>query len=89
MLTSAQMKHPSAACKHGHVEVVDVLLQNTPSPSICQTNMHGMTPLQVAVKYHQGVIARKLIKHYEADPNTCKAPETGFTEVTLCRRGAY
>ena len=73
----------TAACKHGHEELVDVLLHNTPIPSICQTNMYGMTPLQVAVKYHQGVIAKKLIDIYEADPNACKAPDTEFTEVTL------
>ena len=73
----------TAACKHGHLEVVDVLLHNTLSPSICQTNMYGMTPLQVAVKYHQRVIARKLTDIYEADPNAYKAPDTEFTEVTL------
>ena len=73
----------TAACKHGHSDVVDILLHNTPSPSICQTNMYGMTPLQVAVKYHQGVIARRLIDVYEADPNACKAPDTEFIEVTL------
>ena len=73
----------TAACKHGHEEVVDVLLHNTPSPSIDQTNMYGMTPLQVAVKYHQGVIARKLIDIYAADPNASKAPDTEFTEITL------
>ena len=73
----------TAACKHGHSDVVDILLHNTPNPSICQTNMYGMTPLQVAVKYHQGVIARRLIDIYEADPNVCKTPNTEFIKVTL------
>ena len=73
----------TAACKHGHVEVVDMLLCNTPCPSICQTNMHGMTPLHVAVKHHQGVIVRKLINDYKADPNACKAPNTEFIKITL------
>ena len=73
----------TAACKHGHVNVVDVILHNTPSPSIYQTNMYGMNPLQVAVKYHQGVIARKLVDIYAADPNASKAPDIKFTEITL------
>ena len=73
----------TAACKHGHSDVVDILLHNTPSPSICQTNMYGMTPLQVAVKYHHGVIARRLIDVYKADPTACKALDTEFREVTL------
>ena len=73
----------TSACKHGHVEVVDILLHNTPSPSVYQTNMYGMTPLQVAVKYHQGVIARRLTFTYQADPNACEVPDTEFTEVTL------
>ena len=73
----------TAACKHGHEEVVDVLLHHTPSPSIDQTNMYGMTSLQVAVKYHQGVITRKLVDIYAADPNASKVPDTEFTEITL------
>ena len=73
----------TAACKHGHSDLVDILLHNTPNPSICLTNMYSMTPLQVAVKYHQGVIARRLINIYEADRNACKAPDTEFVEVTL------
>ena len=73
----------TASCKHGHMEIVDILLRNTPSPSICQTNMCGMTPLQVAVKYHQGAIVRRLIDKYKADPDACKAPNTEFIEVTL------
>ena len=73
----------TAACKHGHAKVVDILLYNTPAPSICQTNMYGMTPLQVAVKHHQGVTARRLIDKYKADPNACKAPDTEFIKVTL------
>ena len=76
----------TAACKHGHAKVVDTLLHNTPKPSICQTNMYGMTPLQVAVKYHQGVIARRLAGNYKADPNGCKAPDTEFIEVTLMQQ---
>ena len=77
----------TAACKHGHEKVVDILFQNTPKPSICQTNIYGMTPLQVAVKHHQGLIVRRLIDNYEADPNACKARETEFTEVTLMEQG--
>ena len=77
----------TAACKHGHSDVVDILLHNTRSPRICQTNMYGMTPLQVAVKYHEGVIARRLIDIYEADPNACTAPDTEFIEVTLMPQG--
>ena len=73
----------TAACKHGHADVVDILLHNTPSSSIFQTNMYGMTPLQVAVKYHQEVIARRLTDIYKADPNACKALDTKFMEVTL------
>ena len=73
----------TAACKHGHEKVVDILLHNTPKPSICQTNMYGMTPLQVAVKHHQGMIARRLINSYRADPNACKPLDTEFIEVTL------
>ena len=73
----------TAACKHGHSDVVDILLHHTPSLRICQTNMYGMTPLQVAVKYHQGVIARRLTDIYEADPNECKALDTEFIEVIL------
>ena len=72
----------TAACKHGHSDVVDILLHNTPSPRICQTNMYGMTPLQVAVKYHRGAIVRGLVDMY-GDPNTCEAPDTKFIEVTL------
>ena len=73
----------TAACKHGHSDVVDTLLHNTPSPSIYQTNMYGMTPLQVAVKYNQEVIVRRLIDVYRADPTACKAPDTEFIEVSL------
>ena len=73
----------TAACKHGHSDVVDILLHNKPSPGICQTNMYGMTPLQVAVKYHQGVIVKRLIDTYEADPSACGAPDTQFIEITL------
>ena len=76
----------TAACKHGHAKVVDILLHNTPKPSICQTNMHGLTPLQVAVKHHQGVIVRRLTVNYKADPNACKGPDTEFTEVTLMQQ---
>ena len=73
----------TAASKHGHEKVVDILLHNIPKPSICQTNMYGLTPLQVAVKHHQGVIARRLIDNYKADPNAYKAPDTEFIEVIL------
>ena len=76
----------TAACKYGHEEVVDVILHNTPSPTTDQTNMYGMTPLQVAVKYHKGVIARKLVDSYGADPNASKAPDAEFTEITLMPR---
>ena len=76
----------TAACKHGHAEVVDILLCKTQSPSICQTNMYGMTPLQVAVKHHQGVIARRLIDSYEADVNAYKVPNTELIEITLTPR---
>ena len=76
----------TVACKHGHAKVVDILLHNTPTPSICQTNMYGMTPLQVAVKHHQGGIARRLTEYYKADPNACKAPDTEFIEVTLIQQ---
>ena len=77
----------TAACKHGHSDVVDVLLYNTPSPSIYQTNMYGMTPLQVAVKNYEGVIARRLIDIHGADPNVCKVPNTKFIKVTLMPQG--
>ena len=77
----------TAACKHGHSDVVDVLLHNTPSPSIYQTNMYGMTPLQVAVKNYEGVIARRLVDIYEADPNVCKSPNTEFIKITLMPQG--
>ena len=73
----------TAACRYGHSEVVDILLHNRLNSSICQTNMYGMTPLQVAVKYHQGVIARRLIEVYGADPRACKAPEAELIKVTL------
>ena len=73
----------TAACKHGHSEAVDILLRSTPSPNICQTNIYGMTPLQVAVKYHQGVIVRRLTDIYNTDPNACSAPDTEFIKVTL------
>ena len=76
----------TAACKHGHASVVDVLLQYTPTASICQTNMYGMTPLQVAVKHHQGVIARRLLGKYKADPNSCKVLDTEFIQVTLVQQ---
>ena len=77
----------TAACKHGHSDVVDILLHNTLKPSISQTNMYGMTPLQVAVKNYEGVIARRLVDIYEANPNTCKAPNTEFIKVTLMLQG--
>ena len=77
----------TAACKHGHSDVVDILLHNTPNPSISQTNMYGMTPLQVAVKNYERVIARRLIDIYKADPNVCKAPNTEFIKVTLMAQG--
>ena len=77
----------TAACKHGHSDVVDVLLHNTPNPSISQTNMYGMTPLQIAVKNYEGVIARRLIDIYKADPNVCKAPNTEFIKITLMPQG--
>ena len=77
----------TAACKHGHSDVVDILLHNTPSPSIYQTNMYGMTPLQVAVEYHRGLIVRQLIDVYEVDPNECNTPDTEFIEVTLIPQG--
>ena len=73
----------TAACKHGHSDVVDIILHNTPNPSLFQTNMYGMTPLQVAVKCHQGAIARRLIDVYKADLDTCKALDAEFIEVTL------
>ena len=69
----------TAACKHGHAEIVDILLCKVPSPSICSTNMYGMTPLQVAVKNHQGEIARKRLP----GPNACNIPDTELIEVTL------
>ena len=69
------------------VQWVDILFHNTPKPSICQTSIYGMTPLQVAVKHHQGLIVRRLIDNYETDPNACKALETEFTEVTLMEQG--
>ena len=77
----------TAACKHGHSDVVDVLLHNTPNPSTSPTNMYGLTPLQVAVKNYEGVIARRLVDIYEADPNVCKAPNTKFIKVTLMPQG--
>ena len=46
-----------------------------------------MTPLQIAVKYHQGVIVRRLIDIYNADPNACKAPDIEFIQVTLIPHG--
>ena len=76
----------TAACRHGHVTVVDILLHNVPTPSICQTNMYGMTPLQVAVNHHQGEIARRLIDYYKADPNAYKAPDTELITVTLMQQ---
>ena len=76
----------TAACKHGRGKIVDILLHNTQRPSICQTNMYGMTPLQVAVKYCEAVIARTLISEYQADPNACKASDKGLTEVTLVQQ---
>ena len=45
--------------------------------------MYGMTPLQVAVKYHQGVIARRLTGTYKADPNASKVLDAVLTAVTL------
>ena len=77
----------TAACKHGHSDVVDILLHNAPKPSISQTNMYGMTPLQVAVKNYEGVIARKLVDIYEADTNVCKAPNTEFIKIMLMPQG--
>ena len=73
----------TAACKHGHTEIVDILLRNTPRSNISQRNMYGMTPLQVAVKYHHGVIAKSLINIYGADSNDCKALDTQFIEVMM------
>ena len=45
--------------------------------------MYGMTPLQVAVKNYEGVIARRLVDIYEADPNVYNVPNTEFIKVTL------
>ena len=79
----------TAACKHGYREIVDILFSNTPTPSISEKNMYGMTPLQVAVKHQHGMIAKMLIKKYGADPNEYKDSGSQFTDVTLHVKSSY
>ena len=63
----------TAACKHGHIEVVEILLSNPTKPDLNHTNMFGMTPLQVAIHHNHAQIAKHLV-NLGADLNVCKLP---------------
>ena len=49
------------ACSQGHVNIVNMLLDNGASLAICNT--HGLTCLEVAVRTGNSEVAMALVKH--------------------------
>ena len=68
------------AAQGGHLETVNLLLENGATPTIADDE--GRTPLTLAIKGNYGEVAAALVK-YGADPNTVFVDEEGVTHNLL------